>query len=353
MKKGNVFATIGIAMALSGIASYAVAAGMDDPRRADYFKTFDGKTIAFVPSTMGIDLTEGWASALKQQADRLGMKLEIRDPHLSADVGAQAITALITEKPDVIIAHNLDVQSYAKLLKRAEDAGIHVIQVSMRSNYNSDAYVGADWIAVGEAETQAIVDRCGAGTSGKVAILVGQPTAGSDSGMLKGAENVLAKHPEIKLVANQAADWDANKARNVIATVIQQNPDLCGVVGFWDVMDLGAAADRAGHLRRRRADGVRQCREGRVPGRDRLPRHGHRPRLERRDPGDPRVRAAGRQGEDRHLQPDHQDHEGNAPPGSVLEREEPGEVTPPVAHESAEPQETSQRFSSCIGKTSR
>ena len=63
------------------------------PRRADYFKTFDGKTIAFVPSTMGIDLTEGWASALKQQANRLGMKLEIRDPHLSADVGAQAITA--------------------------------------------------------------------------------------------------------------------------------------------------------------------------------------------------------------------------------------------------------------------
>ena len=28
----------------------------------------------------------------------------------------------------------------------------------------------------------------------------------------------------------------------IIATVIQQNPDLCGVVGFWDVMDLGAAA---------------------------------------------------------------------------------------------------------------
>ena len=242
MKKRNLFTAIGIAIALSGMAGHALAAGMDDPRRADYIKTFDGKTIAFVPSTMGIDLTEGWAAALKQQANRLGMKLEIRDPHLSADVGAQAITALISEKPDVIIAHNLDVQSYAKLLKRAEDAGIHVIQVSMRSNYNSDAYVGADWIAVGEAETQAIVDRCGAGTSGKVAILVGQPTAGSDSGMLKGAENVLAKHPEIKLVANQAADWDANKARNVIATVIQQNPDLCGVVGFWDVMDLGAAA---------------------------------------------------------------------------------------------------------------
>ena len=60
--------------------------------------------------------------------------------------------------------------------------------------------------------------------------------------MMRGAQNILDKHPEIKLVANQAGQWDATKARAVIATVIQQNPDLCGVVGFWDVMDLGAAA---------------------------------------------------------------------------------------------------------------
>jgi ribose transport system substrate-binding protein len=154
------------------------------------------------------------------------MKFEIRDPHFSADAGAQALTSLISEKPDVIIVHNPDVQSYARLLKRAEEAGIHVIQVNMRSNYNSDAYVGADWIGIGEAETQAVVDKCGAGTSGKVAILEGQPTSGSDSGMMKGAENVLAKHPEIKVVSNQGADWDATKARSIMATVIQQNPDL-------------------------------------------------------------------------------------------------------------------------------
>jgi ABC-type sugar transport system substrate-binding protein len=242
MKKSNILATIAVALSLSGIVGLAGAAGIDDPRRADYFKTFEGKTIAFVPVTMGIDLTEGWASVLKKQADTLGMKFEVRDPHFSADAGAQAITSLISEKPDVIIVHNPDVNSYAKLLKRAEEAGIHVIQVNMRSNYNSDAYVGADWIGIGEAETQAAIDRCGAGTSQKVAILEGQPTSGSDSGMMKGADNVLSKHPEIKLVANQAGEWDATKARSIMATVIQQNPDLCAIVGFWDVMDLGAAA---------------------------------------------------------------------------------------------------------------
>lgn len=242
MRKRHWATAFGFALALTGMGAHAMAQGIDDPRRADYFKTFEGKTIAFVPVTMGIDLTEGWASVMKSQADRLGMKLEIRDPHFSADAGAQAITSLIAEKPDVLVVHNPDVQSYARLLKRAEEAGIHVIQINMRSNYNSDVYVGADWIGIGEAEAQAIVDKCGAGTSGKVAVLQGQPTSGSDSGMMKGADNVFSKHPEIKVVANLAGEWDATKAHSIISTVIQQNPDLCGVVGFWDVMDLGAAA---------------------------------------------------------------------------------------------------------------
>lgn len=238
----NIAATLGLALSLAGVAAYASAAGIDDPRRADYFKDFAGKTIAFVPVTMGIDLTDGWAAVMKRQADRLGMKFEIRDPHFSADAGAQAITSLIAEKPDVLVVHNPDVQSYARLLKRAEEAGIHVIQINMRSNYNSDVYVGADWIGIGEAEANGIIKKCGAGTSGKVAILQGQPTSGSDSGMMKGVENVFSKHPEIKTVANLAGEWDATKAHSIISTVIQSNPDLCGVVGFWDVMDLGAAA---------------------------------------------------------------------------------------------------------------
>jgi ribose transport system substrate-binding protein len=240
MKKS--WAALGLALSLTGAATYAMAAGIDDPRRADYFKVFTGKTIAFVPVTMGIDLTEGWAAVMKSQADRLGMKFEVRDPHFSADAGAQAITSLIAEKPDVLVVHNPDVQSYARLLKRAEEAGIHVVQINMRSNYNSDAYVGADWIGIGEAEANGVIDKCGAGTTGKVAVLQGQPTSGSDSGMMKGVDNVFSKHPEIKLVANLAGEWDATKAHSIIATVIQQNPDLCGVVGFWDVMDLGAAA---------------------------------------------------------------------------------------------------------------
>ena len=50
------------------------------------------------------------------------------------------------------------------------------------------------------------------------------------------------KNPNIKVVSNQAADWDSTKARAITETTLQQHPDLCGIVGFWDGMDIGTGA---------------------------------------------------------------------------------------------------------------
>ena len=53
--------------------------------------------------------------------------------------------------------------------------------------------------------------------------------------------DVLDKDKAIKVVSNQAALWDANKALEITSTVIQQHPDLCASVGFWGIMESGAA----------------------------------------------------------------------------------------------------------------
>jgi ribose transport system substrate-binding protein len=70
----------------------------------------------------------------------------------------------------------------------------------------------------------------------------GALSAAASAYTLKGVENVLAKHPEVKVVSSQAADWDASKAKAIVQTVLKQHPDLCGIVGFWDGMDIGTAA---------------------------------------------------------------------------------------------------------------
>jgi ABC-type sugar transport system substrate-binding protein len=203
-----------------------------------------GKTVAFVPTSLGYDLTDGWNTMVRRQLEPLGVKFIVRDPNWSTDAGAQAITTLISEKPDVLLVQNPDVQSYARLLKRAEEAGIYVVQVNMRSTAKTSAFIGADWVGIGEAMANAIVAQCGknSGKSGKVSIVQGVLTSASSVYQMKGVESVLSKHPEIKVVSNQAADWDGSKARAVTDTTLKQNPDLCGVIGFWDGQDTGTAA---------------------------------------------------------------------------------------------------------------
>ena len=107
----------------SGAGPALAQEGIDDPTRAPYYDSFEGKRVAYVPVAMGFDLTEGWADGLKTALEPLGVTFDVRDPNWNTDAGAQVITALISEKPDVIVVHNPDVQSYARLLKRAEEAG--------------------------------------------------------------------------------------------------------------------------------------------------------------------------------------------------------------------------------------
>src|SRR5208283_974178 len=102
------------------------------------------------------------------------VKFELRDPNWNTNAGAQAVTSLISEKPAVIVVHNPDVQTYAKLLQRAENEGIYVIQINMGSAYRSSGFVGANWIEIGEKDTEA-------GVTGKVFV------ATSGGGERKGA----------------------------------------------------------------------------------------------------------------------------------------------------------------------
>jgi len=232
----------GAALAAMAAAGPAMAQqGLDEPFQAPFKAALAGKTVAYVPVAMNFDLTEGWFAGVKKELEPYGVKVIVRDPNWSTSAGAQAVTTLISEKPAAIIVHNPDVQTYAKLMQRAENEGIYVIQINMGSVYRSSAFVGANWIEIGERDAEAVVKAC-EGKSNKIAIVQGALSAAASAYTLKGVENVLAKHPEIKVVSSQAADWDAAKAKAITQTVLKQNPDLCAIVGFWDGMDIGTAA---------------------------------------------------------------------------------------------------------------
>lgn len=227
------------------IAGSALAQrSIDDPARADWQNAFKDRSVVFVPVFMGLDLTEGWSKMMQERADTLGYSYEVRNANFNTAAGAQTITSLISEKPDVLVVQNPDVQSYARLLKRAEDAGIRVIQLNMKTNILTTGFVGGDAIGIGELQAKATVEHCAnPDKPGKVLILSGPPTSPWSAYMLKGYENIFNDNAGIEIVGNQSTgDYESSKAKSITQVVLQQHPDLCGIVGVWDNADIGTAA---------------------------------------------------------------------------------------------------------------
>ena len=240
---GARLASAACAAALTLASIHTASAEEPESLRPKYLESVKGKKIVFLPTTMSVDLTKGWDFEFARIAEQLGMEYSVRDANWSTQAQVQAMDALIAEKPDVIIAHNFNVSLLAKQLKRAEDAGILVIQLNLKSLYDTTAYVGVDNTQIGVMGGNAIIQACGkdSGKSGKVAIIIGEPTASDGIYQLQGLQQAFATDPSIQVVATQSGKWDPKVSHDVTATILQQNPDLCAVWSLWGVQALGSS----------------------------------------------------------------------------------------------------------------
>ncbi|RVA32793.1 substrate-binding domain-containing protein, partial [Mesorhizobium sp. M7A.F.Ca.CA.004.10.1.1] len=144
------------ATALAVTAFVAPTFAADDPGPAAYAQALKGKRVMLVPMAMGFDLAQGWTHFLKKEVEAWGGTFETRDPNWVVDAGAQAITDAISSdtRPDVLIIHSPDLNSYAKLMKKAQAAGTYVILVDNPANFPADAFVGSDWDRLGQLEAE-------------------------------------------------------------------------------------------------------------------------------------------------------------------------------------------------------
>ncbi|MFV0282643.1 MAG: sugar ABC transporter substrate-binding protein [Castellaniella sp.] len=233
-------------MAISARVAQAQGDGaIKDPERSHYYEIYQGKRVVFVPVFMGLDLTEGWSRVMSLQAQRLGYQYEVRNANFDTSAGVQILTQLLNEnpKPDVVVIQNPDVTSYAKIEKKLEDAGIYVIQLNMKSLTMTTGFAGADATVIGEIQAEWVVKQCGAGTSQKIMILNGPTTAPWTVYMQAGYNSILSKHPDIKVVARQSiGNYESSKAKSITEVTLKQHPDLCAIMGVWDIPDLATAA---------------------------------------------------------------------------------------------------------------
>ncbi len=229
-------------VAVSSIAT--VAKAQQDPGPAAYESAMKGKKVVLVPMAMGFDLAQGWAYYVKKEVVGFGGTFETRDPNWVVDAGAQAITEVISSdpKPAVLIIHSPDLNSYSKLMKKAQANGIYVILVDNPANFAADAFVGSDWDRLGQLEAEAVVKGCGPNSSKKLGLVQGDQVNSSSLYQYNGIMKVLAQHPDFQVVAKPDSNWDATTSRNVTTTMLQQHPDICGIIDFWDGDATGSSA---------------------------------------------------------------------------------------------------------------
>lgn len=206
-------------------------------------KAINGHTLAFVPLGLGSPLWDEWNRVIGTNAEAAGFKYIVKDSASDATKQADIVQTLVNQlkAKDVLVVHNADVAVTAKLLQQAENKGIYVISLNQASNWKGDAFVGGDIVAIGERMGNDIGKACSSG-SGKVAVLRGVVASGFDIDLLKGLKTSFKKYPKIKIVADQATQWNRSTGHDVMATILQQHPDLCASAEDWDQVSYGTGA---------------------------------------------------------------------------------------------------------------
>lgn len=188
-------------------------------------------------------------------AEKLGVTLLPASVERETDIDKQIalVENFIVRRVDAIVIAPASSQGLVPVLKRAQDAGIYVVNIdnpldeeAMKRQGLKCPFVGSDNKLGASIATHALVAFVGC--AGEVAMLEGIPGVTNAELRKAGFLSVIEHVPGIRLVASQTANWETEQAYNVTTNVLTAHPNLRGLFCANDNMALGAiaAVDAAG-----------------------------------------------------------------------------------------------------------
>ena len=158
------------------------------------------------------------------------------------DVSTQAsqVDSLINQGVAAIIVVPAQADSLAPQIATAKSKNIPLLAVNAALNSTDLAgNVQPDDVAAGAQEMQMMADKLGG--KGNIVILQGPLGGSGEINRGKGIDQVLAKYPNIKVLAKDTANWKRDEAVNKTKNWISSfGPQINGVVSQNDDMGLGA-----------------------------------------------------------------------------------------------------------------
>ncbi|RYC31876.1 sugar ABC transporter substrate-binding protein [Lichenibacterium minor] len=181
-------------------------------------------------------------TAISAEAKDKGVSLQVEDANDDTGKQISQIQNFIAQHVDAIIVNPVDTSATPKMTQLAVAAKIPLVYVNRKPEDKQlppgVAFVGSDEKVSGTLEAEELA-KCLNG-KGNIVIIEGQL---SNIGVLDrtaDVEAVVARTPGLKVVQKQTADWDRNKAIDLMNNWITTGDKIDGVAANNDEMAVGA-----------------------------------------------------------------------------------------------------------------
>lgn len=182
------------------------------------------------------------ADAADRKAKDLGYKTLVLVHDDDPDKQSNLFDTAIARGAKAIILDNAGAEASVAPIKRAKKAGIPSFLIDREINATglavsqivSNNYQGAQ---LGGQQFAKLM-----GEKGNYAELVGKESDTNAGIRSKGYHGVLDQYPDLKMVAQQSANWSQTEAYQKMETILQAHPDIKGVIAGNDTMAMGAWA---------------------------------------------------------------------------------------------------------------
>lgn len=235
--------------------------------------TTESRKMAVVISTLNNPWFVVLAESAAERAEELGYEATIFDSQNNSAKEAEHFDNIIAMGYSAILFNPTDADGSVLNVKRAQQAGIPTFCMDREINSKdaavtqllSDNFTGC--VKLGQYFVRQLNQK---GNYVEILGLVGDNNTWNRS---NGFHSVLDEFPGLKMVAQQSADFDRNKAMDVMETIMQANPNIDAVFCGNDAMAMGAyqavlAAGKQNHIKVFGFDGaddaVRGIAEGKI-----------------------------------------------------------------------------------------
>jgi ABC-type sugar transport system substrate-binding protein len=212
------------------------------------------KKIAVIVSTLNNPWFVFLAQTAAAQAESMGYEAKIFDSQNNTALESDNFDNAIASGYNAILFNPTDANGSVSNVIKAKKAGVPVFCMDREVNSAnaatsqilSDSYSGC--VDLAKYFVQTLHKK---GTYIEILGLVADNNTWNRS---KGFHSLVDYYPNLKMVAQQSADFDRNKAMEVMESILQAHPDIDAVFCGNDAMASGAyqalaAAGKAGHVK--------------------------------------------------------------------------------------------------------